>query len=507
MIAVELQAGVDAIGNVQTFYLSDAPLTTLPIDNPANISFDPTLKDVTTETSVFADSQTTGNSAKSSGEIILTNIDGQYDAWLGYSFEGRNIVVRSSVINPSVYPGDYPIIVSGVVETISVTFEQVVITIKDRQSIFEAPALSNFYLGNNVLPNGLEGVDDLKGKPKAKLFGSVFNYAPDLVNSSKLTYQVNDGAVVSIVVKDRGVVLNNAGDYATSAQMQAVASLGMMGGSYITCLAEGYFRLSSAPAGKITVDVVQGAAPANRTASAILKTLALLAGVPSSAIDNTSFAAVDMANPASVGIAITGDATFTNAMDQIAGSIGMFYVYSPSGVLGVGILTVASTSANFIFARYDIKSIERRSAKDNNLPVKTAKVNYNLNYSPANNDLAGSVGVAQSAILSQQYLIEQASDLSITTQFQTADIIEVNTLLTTKADAANEAARLLSLYKVRRDIFEFVVPIDALPSQPLYLMASVALTLNRFALVGRFFRLLGVAYDIGAKAVTLTVWG
>jgi hypothetical protein len=70
------------------------------------------------------------------------------------------------------------------------------------------PLQTTKYAGSNVLPAGREGVEDLKGKPKPVCLGSVFNIAPPCVNTSKLIYQVNDGAVASIsAIRDRGVPL------------------------------------------------------------------------------------------------------------------------------------------------------------------------------------------------------------------------------------------------------------------------------------------------------------
>ena len=81
------------------------------------------------------------------------------------------------------------------------------------------------YLGNNVLPNGLEGTaDDIKGKTKPKVYGKVFNIEPMMVNTSKLIYQASDSDVYDIPnVYDKGAALTRGSDYADSAAMLATA--------------------------------------------------------------------------------------------------------------------------------------------------------------------------------------------------------------------------------------------------------------------------------------------
>ena len=147
--------------------------------------------------------------------------------------------------------------------------------LKDKQQIFTLPALAVRYAGSNVLPDGLEGTStDLKGKVKPRTFGAVFNVPPPLANTAKLTYEVGPCQSISSVY-DRGLALTPGADFATSALLQAASPAVS---TYITCLAEGYFRLGSTPAGQITADVAQGATAANQTVGQIIKQLALNAG-------------------------------------------------------------------------------------------------------------------------------------------------------------------------------------------------------------------------------------
>ena len=89
------------------------------------------------------------------------------------------------------------------------------IKIRDRQDEVDIPLQPTKYDGDNSLPAGLEGVaGDLKGKPKPICYGVVKNISPPQVNTSKLIYQVNDGAVQAVdEVYDSGIKLTKTSRY------------------------------------------------------------------------------------------------------------------------------------------------------------------------------------------------------------------------------------------------------------------------------------------------------
>jgi hypothetical protein len=119
-----------------------------------------------------------------------------------------------------------------------VTWGQIVFRLRDKQYLFTVPALTTRYAGTNVLPLGFEGMPaDVMGKVKPVVLGAVFNVPAVLVNTSKLTYQVNDGPLASVgAVYDSGLALTFGADFATKELMQAAAP---SAGTYNTCLAEG----------------------------------------------------------------------------------------------------------------------------------------------------------------------------------------------------------------------------------------------------------------------------
>lgn len=506
MILIELTAAVDAAGTMQTFYVSTDAFVTSPSDTPANTAFTPALIDPgSLGVHAYSDGRTGGATKLETGEIVLAAADGQFDAWLNYSFDGRPVTIRSG--DAGVYPAAFPVVLSGTVESIEAGWRKIVIRLRDRQYIFARPVLSTRYAGSNALPAGLEGTaDDLKGKVKPRAYGKVFNVSPALVNTSRLEYEM--GACASIgAVTDRGIALTVGAAYASQAAMETTAP---SAGGVRSWVAGGYFRLGSSPAGQITVDVTQGANAAARTVAQILKQLALDAGLSAGEISAADVAALDAANSAEVGIWIDDESTTAqNAMDQIAASAGAWYGFDASGVLRMGVLTEPAGAPVVTLYDYDIQDdIERRPARDNSVPVYRVTVGHSKIWTVQSSDLAGAVTAARRAYLAEERRSEKADDAAIKTQWLMASEMAVDGLLTSAADAATEAERLLALHKVRRDIFDVPVSLAILTDNSLKLMDVVGLQIGRFGCdAGKSFRLLGIRIELAKNRAIFTLWG
>lgn len=509
MYLIEIVAAIDGAGTLQTFYLSDIAFVTEPADTPPHVAFSPVLTDPgSIGLNAYADGKTTGGAtALETGTITINNNDGQFDDWLNYSVDGRPITIRYGT--GGAYPGDFTTVFSGTMESIAADWTTLTIALRDKQYLFSTPALVNLYGGTNVLPNGLDGTPtDLQGKPKPRVFGTVFNVPAVQVNTSKLTYQVNDGPVADIpAVYDRGAAFTKGVNYATSALMQAATPAA---GSYVTCFAEGFFRLGTTASGELTADVTQGATAAARTVAQVLKALALLSGLPTAQISASDIATLDAANSAVVGIWLDDDSTtIQSAMDQVAASIGAWYGFDMLGVLRLGILTQPAGAPALSLFDYDAgEKIERQPARDNNIPVWRITVNHTKIWTVQSSDLAGAVTAARRAFLALETRSAAAADTSVQTQYLLAVDATVDSLLTSATDAATEAARQLALQKIRRDIFEVPLPIDALSSSNLFFMNVIELTIGRFGLnAGKLFRLIGIRLDLTNDQVFLSLWG
>jgi hypothetical protein len=506
MILIELTAAIDAAGTVSTFYLSTDQFQTSPTDTPVNTAFVNALIDPgTLGVHAYSDGRTGGGTKLETGEIVIANVDGQFDAWLNYSFDGRAVTIRSG--ESGAYPSAFPIVLVGTVESIEADWRKIVIRLRDRQFIFDRPVLTTRYAGNNALPSGVEGTaSDLKGKVKPKAYGKVYNVSPALVNTSRLEYEMGVCNTVG-AANDRGIALTPGAAYTSQVDMETTAPAA---GGVRSWVAGGYFRLGSSPTGQITLDVTQGANAAARTVAQILKQLALDAGLGAGEISAADVTALDTANSAEVGTWIDSDSTsFQSAMDQIAASAGAWYGFDSANVLRMGLLTAPSGTPVVTLYDYDVRDgIERRPAKDNGIPVYRATVNHSKIWTTQPSDLAGAVSAATRAYLAEERRSEKAEDTSVKTQWLLATELTVDSLLTAAADSATEAARLLALYKVRRDIFDIPVSLSIVTTSALKLMDVVAVQLSRFGMTsGKSFRLIGIRIELARNEAILTLWG
>jgi len=202
---VILQAYDPSGPSVRTLYLTNGtPFITGPSETPASQAFAPVLAQ---PLDVRRRLQGLGASRPTLGEIRVNNQDGTYDAWLGYAFDGRSIVVRTGP-DSGAYPSAYPVTFTGQIDRCDVQGDQIVLRVRDVQTALDTPLQTATFAGDNVPPDGLEGGDDLEGQPKPRIYGRVQNAPMPQVNAAKLIYQVNAGAVQSVDdVFDNGVAL------------------------------------------------------------------------------------------------------------------------------------------------------------------------------------------------------------------------------------------------------------------------------------------------------------
>ena len=192
-----------------TLRYGSAGHVTGPAETPASTVYDARLKQpADLRRFAFAAGATQGRSQIAAGDVLLENSDGALDALLDYGFDGHAITLRKGTAGAA-YPAGFPVVFTGTMEQAEFVGDVVRIRLKDTAFKLDVPLQATTFAGDNVLPAGLEGVaGDLKGVPKPLLFGVVKNVAPPCVNTAKLIYQLNDGAVASVEgVYDRGIAL------------------------------------------------------------------------------------------------------------------------------------------------------------------------------------------------------------------------------------------------------------------------------------------------------------
>lgn len=424
---------------------------------------------------------------------------------LGTIYEVEWIDVIEPVGN---YPLDYPIQETYTMEQLQIGWSDISILVRDKQFVLDKPLQGTLYAGNNSLPNGLEGVaSDLKGKPKILVYGDVYNVSPPQVNTSKLIFQLNDGAINDATVYDRGLALTKGTDYTSESDMTTNAP---SAGYYRLYKAGGYVRLGSTPSGLITADIVQGSAASNRTAGQIFNAIALKAGLSAGEISSADITALDTANSAVCGLAFVSETNAREALDLICQTVGAWWTFDESGILRVARLEAPVSDANSpILTMVDLKNNISRDPtgdSDRGVPIWKIILKYRQNYSMQTSDLAGAVTAVRRGELAQEWRKVTAEDSSVQTKHILAPEIEINTAFVSETDAQNEADRQLALRSTRRDRLTVTVLSDKF--EDIQLGDTVVVQVPRFGYTsGKDFTVIGRQPDYRLGRVELTLWG
>jgi len=449
--AVIIKAYDPGTASEVTLYFSTNGYTSGPADAPANQYYEPLLENPGVFTfQMYSNGKLSGPASTGYGAIILINNIGQLDYLIDYGLDGREIIAAE--ITPN---GLAPFLI-GTMEQPLPSLDQVSIRIRDRKAELDVPFQPTKYLGNNTLPAGLEGVEDIKGKPKPRLYGVRYNVTPVLVNTSRLIYQMSDIALNDIPnVYDRGVALSKGTDYTDQTDMETNAPAA---GTYRAWLAGGCFRLGSSPAGQVTADGVQGAAAANRTKAQIIKQIVQIPIAASDCIEQ-GFIDLDKANAAEVGIYISTETTYAAVLDELC-SPDAWYGFENMGKFCIRRLELPGTTAITTIDDSKILGMERLATNDTGrgVPVWQVNLNYAKNDTVQTSDLAAGVTDARRQWLNQQYRTVTAPDATVKTAHLLASELNVNTPMVDAAAAKTEAERLQVLFGTRRDYLKVTVP-------------------------------------------------
>lgn len=504
----EITAYDPALPGVTTLrYASGLGKMTLPGETPANAHFDARLmQPITFRRAMFSTARVSGGATVGTGEIVLNNADQGLSGLRDYGIDGRAVVVR---VGPqgAAYPAGYTTFLTATAEQVEVGARSVTIRLRDKLLILAQPVQVNLYAGNNSLPSGAEGTaDDIKNQRKPLLFGRRYQLAPVLVNTAALIWQIHDGALHAInAVYDQGVVLTFGADHANLAALEAAT---IAAGSYDTCLALGLFRLGAAPAGRVTADA-QGDATGgyvDTPAEIVERILTQRCGIAGGDIDSASFSALTVACTYETGIYITGETTRQAAIDTVLASCGGWLAPTNAGLWQVGNLT-APTGGGTEYT--DVQALETLATRDADagVPVWRVKLRHTPYAELGRSDLAGAVTEADKARLLAPWREAAAEDSAVQTKHLLAPEMLRGTAIQAAADAATEAARLLALHKVRRDLVRVRVALTQ-AAAAVDLGDEVTLTLDRLGYdAGRDFLVVGIEVDGRRNRLTLDLWG
>lgn len=448
--------------------------------------------------------------------IEIINSDGAMDSLLReYAIDGRQVMVKFGLKNSqAAYAGSaetqyqtFTTIYSGRAAEWKGTLDKVDITARDEAYRLAVPLQSSLYGGTG----GADGSAALTGKPKPLTFGKCLNITPTLIDSSALVYQFHSRASQAVdAVYDRGAALTGPdADYANYA---ALTGATVTGGHYVTCLALGLIRVGSTPSGLLTADVrgdAQGGYP-NDTFSIVKRILTDFAGLVDGVdIDSAGFSYMINTVTGEMGwYQDTNSILIEDAISQIAGHCSAWWGGLPNGAISVG--RVESPDANAIAADlkfYDVIDAQIIEPQQNTFPPRfRQRVSYAKNWTVQGTDIAGSVTAARRQTLAQPYSV--ASSLNGNTQADFAlaqDPPVLETLFTSQADAANEAARLINMLSGLTTSVQITQGPDG---HFLRVGSTVQLTNQRINGGSPWLaRVIGQDVDVQNRRVVTTLWG
>lgn len=508
---VELTGYTDA--STSTVYrFSTGDYITTRADTPAEAYYEPSVIDPgSISRQMFADgasgAQDNPRAEVGYGAITLANIDGHLDAIFdnpAISFRER--AVRILRVRPGAAYSTAVVVLSAVVSQIEPTFKSVTIGVKDALYLLASPHVTTLYAGSNALPAGVEGVADLAGKAKPLIYGKVLSIAPPCVNTSRLEYQVSTAAIQSGTVYDGGVSLTAGANYVSQTDMETTAP---SAGQVRWWLAGGMFRLGSSPAFRVTADITADTS-ANSTAAQILKRMATDRGVAS--ISASDVTALDALNSAVCGIYIDSQSDTLELMDQVARSVGAWYGFDRLGTFRMGRFDLPSGAAISTVAEWNCRAVDR-VANGEDIPAGTVNVRYARYWrqqSPT--ELAGAVSDAAVSDLGQEWRVSSASATPSPNPHKRLQTVQRDTLLTAKADADTEAARVAALRGgIRRTHRCTDVFLDDAALQAIDNNTVIALRWPRYGFdstgAGTLRRVLAITYAFAEERCDLTVWG
>lgn len=469
-----------------TIYVATEEFATEPGDNPASEPYEGTLQEIRNfKRSILGGSQI-GEFAIGDGQLIISNVAGNRDDLIKqYSIAGQPVLVRVGRPGIDLVGTEFYTLFNGRASGWSVDQERFIVYLRDNGYRLDVPAQPNLYAGTG----DAEGGDDLAGKPKPRALGYCLNVSPPMVIPNYRVFQVNDGIVNAITaVYDRAVLLAQGDDYST---LDGLIAADTIAGTYDTCLAEGYFKISDLN-GTITADV-QGVKADGVFISATTDIIQYMitsttdVSYPSE-FDVASFTALKTTQPAPVGKWLGPDDTMTvrDVCAALMGGIGSWVGFLRSGKVYVKRFEAPSGTPVASFDDTDMvgnptSSIIRERLPTGASPAWRQRVMWKPN-GTVQTDLAGSVDDDRRAFVAAAYRVAEASDIDVIIDYPDArdpDVIEA--YFYNQSDALAEATRQFELSSVDRALYRMRLPRSALV---LEIGSVIEVTFDRFDLEG-----------------------
>lgn len=445
-----------------------------------------------------------GRAGVSLGELTLVNNDGALNALAGQYFDGRSLTLK--IGNPASAYASFTTVLVATIESAAFERERVSIRLRDKAVTLDKPFSEAKYLGNNALPLGIEGTaDDLKDQYKPRVLGRIALMQPVCVNTSKLIYQVNAGAVDTIVtVYDAGAYLSQGPDYTNQADMEANAP---GSGIWRACPSIGCFRIGSTAYGQISCSVAEKWAYTSNSAAGLIQRILTEKGYTSADWVAADFTALDQLNAGSLGLLITDGETIASLIDRICASVGAWWGFDALGRFRVARFDAPSGTSVATLTEADILDIERQP--ESIAPQWRTTLQCDINHAVQDRkSLAGVVPEDRAAWFEKPSREQKTEVTALKTSRLLAEEVTTETALNGIATALAESARRQALYAVRRDVVTLTVANADNRFAAIDLGSVVTVTSSVLGYsAGRQLRVTGIGVDYQRATLDLTLWG
>ena len=529
IVLIDIEGYNKVTGQVETLRYCDGVAYRLrPTEAPANALYRPFLLDAGwSRIDVYTAPGQYGRVTP--GEIVLDDSSGLLGIQLiDYAFDGRSIVQRIGRRGDP-FPSGFVTVLNGTIAgPPSFDWNKITFHPADLASAQAKPLQTVRYGGTNVLPNGIDGLDDLRAKVKPIVLALASNMTPVLCNTSLLIYQVSiavGGLRVAVnALRDGGVPWTAGASYASMAEMLATAPAA---GQYrvLSNTVDGCFiRLGSQPARGITCDAAYGAA-ADRTHAQVWRRVLNYAGVANTSIALADLAVLDAALPAEIEFALFDAVQVDAALSEIANSAGAAWYGDQAGKYRLVAWSVPAGEPVAVITALRTADMDIDDPIGNGgvAPAYLVNLSYGRNWTPQVDSALGGdkasttdpvrapggrAGLLARAWLAKEYRVAPSLNAAVQTAHKSAIVLELTSLIAdaTAAQAFCDAQR--AAYSVARPL----VPLTAWLSQEqidvVRANSVIRVQQDRWNYgSGRLVRVAGALIDLQTQKTELTIWG
>lgn len=445
-----------------------------------------------------------GKTSTSLGELTLVNIDRELAAMADDYYDGRTLTLK--IGDPSAAYNTFTTVLKATIETVAVERERISIRLRDKAIALDKPFNTAKFGGTNSLPAGIDGTaDDIKDQPKPRILGRIALMQPVLVNTSKLIYMVNAGAVDGILnVFDAGAYLSRGSDYTNQADMEANEPAQ---GTWRACPSIGCFRLGSVAYGQISVSVVEEWDYLSNTAAGLIQRILTEKGYTSSDWVAADFTALNAKNAGSLGVIVDGEETTASLIDRICQSVGAWWGFDSLNRFRIARFEAPTGSPVATLTDNEVLEIERQP--EGQLPLWQTILKADINAVVQDKkSLAGVVPEERAAWFAQESRDQKAENADVKTQRLLAETETYDSVLNGISIAQAESARRLALFSQRRDVVNVTLANPADRYSTLDLGAVVLVQSDKLSYgTGRLMVVTSVMADFQSGTLDLTLWG